>query len=103
MYIYVRKERGNTHIIIRVTAHVLKIQVQSFPRCGRQRLHVVPHVPPQPLPFIMELDELADVVAMLLKILVEGHKVCRGNVHNTLDLLSSLLCLFHLLFVLSSY
>ena len=72
MYIYVKKEMGNTHIISHVTAHHLKIQVQSFPRCSRQRLHVVAHVPKKPLNFIPELDELADVVRMLLKILVEG-------------------------------
>ena len=103
MYIYVKKEMGNTHIISRVTSHHLKIQVQSFPQCSRQRLHVVPHVPKQPLNFITELDEPADVVGMLLKILVEGCKVHRGNVHHTLDLLRSLMCLFHLLFVLSGH
>ncbi|KAG2577292.1 hypothetical protein PVAP13_6NG090009 [Panicum virgatum] len=40
---------------------------------------------------------------MLLKILVEGCKVHQGNVHRTLDLLRLLLCLFHLLFVLSGH
>ena len=103
MYIYVKKEMGNTHIISRVTSHHLKIQVQSFPRCGRQPLHVVPHLPPKLLQFITDLGEPADVVALLLKILVEGYKVHRVNVHRTLDLLRSLLCLFHLLFVLSGY